>query len=129
MKYIAIDFDGSIVDHMFPSVGNPVPGAVEWIKKFYEAGATLILWTMRSDGPEGDFLTDAINYCEENDLNFAFYNENPQNWTTSPKAYAHQYIDDAAFGCPLKENPRFGGRPYVDWDIVGPAVLEFLLED
>ena len=26
--YIAIDFDGTIVDHRFPEVGEPVPGAI-----------------------------------------------------------------------------------------------------
>ena len=48
--FIAIDFDGTIVDHRFPEIGKPVPGAFEWMKKFKEAGAKLILWTMRSDG-------------------------------------------------------------------------------
>ena len=126
MTYIAIDFDGTVSDHMFPDVGRPVPGAVEWIKKFKEAGAKLILWTMRSDGPEGDYLQDAVKFCEENGLEFDFFNENPQSWTTSPKVYAHYYIDDAAFGCPLKENPRMGGRPYVDWDVVGPDIYGLL---
>lgn len=34
--------------------------------------------------------------------------------------------DDAATGCPLKANPRLGGRPYVDWDVVGPQVYNLL---
>ena len=48
---IAVDFDGTIVDHVFPEIGAAVPGAFKWLKRFKEAGATLILWTMRSDGP------------------------------------------------------------------------------
>jgi len=48
--YICIDFDGTIVDHRFPEIGPPVPGAVEWMLRFQEAGAKLILFTMRSDG-------------------------------------------------------------------------------
>ncbi len=56
--YIAVDFDGTIVDHQFPEIGKAVPGAFDWLKRFKEAGATLILWTMRSDGQEyGDVLT------------------------------------------------------------------------
>ncbi len=47
---VAIDFDGTIVEHKFPEVGKPVPGAIEWMKKWQDAGAQLILWTMRSDG-------------------------------------------------------------------------------
>lgn len=127
MIYIAIDFDGTLVDHIFPEVGNPVPGAVEWVKKFKEAGAVLILWTMRCDGGDYDYLTDAINYCKANGLEFDYYNEHPQNWTTSPKVYAHRYIDDANACCPLKDNPRMGGRPFVDWDIVGPAIYDFII--
>ena len=122
--YIAVDFDGTIVDHRFPELGEPVPEAIEWIKKFKEAGAILILWTVRHDGERyGDVLTQALNFCEENGLKFHFVNESPQKLSDSPKAYANIYIDDSAFGCPLLENSRPKGRPYVDWSIVGPSVL------
>lgn len=128
--YVAIDFDGTISDHRFPEIGKPVPGAFKWMKKFQEAGAELILWTMRSDGQnDGEVLAEAVEFCKENGVEFDLVNENPQNWTTSPKAYAHFYIDDAAVGCPLKDNPRVGGRPYVDWDVVGPAVLQMLQQE
>ena len=123
--FIAIDFDGTIVDHRFPEIGKPVPGAFEWMKKFKEAGADLILWTMRSDGQaNGDVLTEAVKFCEDNGVVFDYINENPQNWTTSPKAYAHFYIDDRAFGCPLRKNPRMGGQPMVDWSKVGPTIMK-----
>ncbi len=125
---IAIDFDGTIVAHEFPDIGEEVPGAFEWMKKFQEAGCNLILWTMRSDGQEvGEVLTHAVEYCRERGIEFFGVNQNPkQDWSTSPKAYAHVYIDDAAFGCPLRENPKMGGRPFVDWDIVGPAVFAMI---
>jgi len=121
--YIAVDFDGTIVAHEFPDIGSPVPGAVEWLKRFREAGAILILWTMRSDRKEGRYLSEALDYCKSAGIEITHINKNPQEWTTSPKAYAHVYIDDAGFGCPLRENPKMGGKPYVDWDIVGPVVL------
>ena len=122
--FIAIDFDGTLVDHRFPDIGEPVPGAIEWCKRFQEAGAKLILWTMRSDGQaDGDVLSQAVQFCLDSGLEFDFVNEHPQDWTTSPKAYAHVYIDDAAYGCPLRRNPKAGGRSYVDWDVVGPDVL------
>lgn len=117
---IAIDFDGTIVKHEYPDVGPPVPGAIESIKKLKNAGHTLILYTMRGskhiwEGNERNDLQSAIDFCEGNGLEFDYYNENPGqlNWTNSPKIYAHIYIDDAAFGCPLKSNPN--GHPYVDW--------------
>lgn len=125
--YIAIDFDGTIVDHQFPEIGEPVAGAFEYMRLFQEAGAALILWTMRSDTDNaGPVLSDAVNFCLSHGIEFAHVNENPQEWTSSPKAYAHVYIDDAAYGCPLRENPRSGGRQVVDWEIVGPAVLEMI---
>jgi hypothetical protein len=123
---IAIDFDGTIVDHRFPEIGKPVPGAFKWMKRLQKAGAKLILWTMRSDGQShGDVLSQAVELCRDNGIEFFGVNGNPEQhtWTTSPKAYAHVYVDDAAFGCPLRENPRVGGKPYVDWDTVGPKLL------
>jgi hydroxymethylpyrimidine pyrophosphatase-like HAD family hydrolase len=124
---IAVDFDGTIVEHEFPKIGPAVPGAFKSIKKLQESGHRLILWTMRSDGQEcGDVLTQAVKFCEDNGIRFWAVNCNPEQhtWTTSNKSYAHLYIDDAALGCPLRENPRLGGRNYVDWD----KVMELLFE-
>ena len=125
MFYIAIDFDGTIAEHEFPLIGNPVPEAFYWMKQFQDAGATLILWTVRSDGQiNGDVLDDAIEFCSGYGVDFKMVNNNPQkDFNTGPKAYANIYIDDAAFGCPLIYNGR---KPYVDWHIVGPAVLDMI---
>lgn len=126
---IAVDFDGTIAEHRFPDIGNEVPGAFKWMKKWKEAGAKLILWTMRSDSQAcGDVLSDAVAFCRQNGVEFFGENENPDqsSWTESPKAYAHVYVDDAAFGCPLIHSNEFEARPMVDWDIVGPAVMELI---
>lgn len=126
---IAVDFDGTIVEHEFPEIGEAVPGAFRWMKDFQASGAKLILWTMRSDGEADDlFLSHAVEFCRTNGIEFWGVNRNPEqdDWTTSPKAYAHLYIDDAAHGCPLRVNPRVGGRPFVDWDKVGPKVMKLL---
>ena len=133
--YLGIDFDGTLADHCFPDLGEPVPGAFFWLRKLQEHGAKLILWTMRSDGrtgagrENGPVLTEAVEFCRRNGIEFWAVNENPTQkaWTQSPKAYCHYYVDDANAGCPLRENPRMGGRPYVDWDVVGPWLLERLL--
>jgi len=129
---IAVDFDGTIVAHEFPAIGAESPGAFGWLKRWQRAGAKLILWTMRSDGrsddgkpQNGPVLTQAVEFCRANGLEFWAVNENPgqASWTNSPKAYAHLYVDDAALGVPLRENPKAGGRPMVDWSKVGPDVL------
>lgn len=127
---LAIDFDGTCVDHRYPDVGDDVPGVVRWLKAFSEAGAKLILWTMRSSGREDgtDPLADAVEWFRAREIPLHGINANPDqsSWTSSPKAYANIYIDDAAIGCPLKQNPRMGGRPFVDWSEVGPLVMEMI---
>lgn len=126
--YVGIDFDGTVVMHEYPEIGAPVPGAFTWLSRFQEGGAKLILWTMRSDaGPVGqNKLTEAEAFCLDNGIEFYGVNKNPtqRTWTKSPKAYCHLYIDDAAFGCPLVI-PEVG-RPYVDWSVVGPAVMQLI---
>ena len=125
--FVAIDFDGTIVEHAYPELGRPVPGAIEWLKKFQATEAKLILWTMRSDGSEdGDTLTAAIEFCRGHGVEFDFINENPQTWTSSTKVFAQVYIDDTAFGCPLVKNPIMARKPYVDWEQVGPEVMKMI---
>lgn len=120
---IAVDFDGTIVEHAYPNIGKPVPGAIDWLIRFQEAGAQLILWTMRS----GETLKQAVDYCATNGVILSAVNEgiDDREWTTSPKAYAHLYIDDAAFNCPLLH--RLSERPMVDWGEVGPIVLDRII--
>ncbi len=118
---IAVDFDGTIVTHEFPNIGRDI-GAMRWLHRFKDEGAKVFLWTMRS----GDFLTNAVDYCLAKGFEFDGHNSNPQqqNWTKSPKLFAHMYIDDAAVGCPLTLSDYTGERPYVDWEIVGPEVMQ-----
>ena len=44
---IAIDFDGTIVTHDYPRVGQPVPYAKEVINMLAANGHKCFLWTMR----------------------------------------------------------------------------------
>ena len=120
MAYIGIDFDGTLVDHQYPRIGLPVPGAVDTCRDLIAAGHKLILWTMRS----GETLFDAVTWCDRAGIDLFGVNVNPtQDWSTSPKAYCHIYIDDAALGCPLISHGHMdGARDYVDW----PAVRELL---
>jgi hypothetical protein len=122
--YICVDFDGTIVDHKFPEIGNTAPGAIKWLRRFNELGANIILFTMRSDGQKnGDVLTQAVNFLSDNKVDLFGVNRNPtqDKWTDSPKAYGQIYIDDAAFGCPMIHPSDFE-RPCVDWSKVGPAI-------
>lgn len=126
---IAVDFDGTLVEHKFPKIGRSVPGAFEALKILQAEGARLILWTMRSDNREADgpVLTEAVEFCRQNGVEFWGINHNPEqsSWTSSPKAYAQVYVDDAALGCPLYR-PHDGSRPYVDWSFVLPQLQDLL---
>lgn len=122
---ICVDFDGTIVDHAFPEIGEAVPGALDWLTLFQEKGAKLILWTMRSDHQKyGNVLTQAMNYLRKNGIQIYAINMNPtqHTWTDSPKAYADIYIDDAAIGCPLIQVEGFN-RLCVDWEKVGQSII------
>jgi len=123
---IAVDFDGTLVEHRFPEIGPAVPEAFEYCKKFQEAGAKLILYTMRSDGFEREYLSEAVELCREQGLEFWGVNTNPTqaSWTNSPKCDAKLFIDDLAFGVPLVY--PYQERAYVDWGIVGPKTLEMI---
>ena len=44
---IAVDFDGTIVEHRYPAIGRELPFAIETLKKLAKEGHRLILWTVR----------------------------------------------------------------------------------
>ncbi len=129
--YICVDFDGTIVDHCYPKIGTQVPKAIYWLKRLQDQGARLILYSMRSDSAAGGkLLSEAVAYLRKNGIELYGVNKNPDqvSWTSSPKAYGDVYVDDAAFGCPLIR-PRGFSRPCVDWEKVGPALMEWLLRE
>ena len=117
---IAVDFDGTCVTHEYPNVGKEI-GAAPVLKKLTVAGHKIILFTMRS----GKELQDAVNWFEQNDIPLFGINENPtqHTWTESPKPYAHMYIDDAAFGCPLIFNDEISSRGFVNWQVIESSLI------
>lgn len=121
--YIAVDFDGTIVDHAYPDIGKPNPDAIFWMQKWNDMGGKLILFTMR----DNETLEMAVEYLTNEGIELYGINENPdQRWSTSRKVYADVYVDDMAFGCPLRTIPTFN-RVCVDWDSVGPNIHYKLL--
>lgn len=110
--YACIDFDGTIVDHKYPLIGEEVPDAIRSLKRLETMDFKLILFTMRS----GETLLEAVEWLLNRDILLYGVNRNPSqdSWTDSPKAYGHIYIDDAAVGCPLICPSSFN-RPCVDW--------------
>ncbi|NOU59291.1 BT0820 family HAD-type phosphatase [Marinifilum caeruleilacunae] len=95
---IAVDFDGTIVQHKYPQIGAEIPFAIESLIELQKEGHQLILWTYRT----GDLLDEAVEYCESRGLVFYAVNKNyPEeefDETVSRKVYADLYIDDRNIG-------------------------------
>ena len=51
--YVVLDFDGTVVKHRYPAVGEDI-GAVPVLRKLVQNGHDLLLSTMRSRDSEGD---------------------------------------------------------------------------
>jgi histidinol phosphatase-like enzyme len=105
-KIAILDFDGTIVEHRYPDIGEPLPEAFEVIKELREAGWKLILWTCRED-MKRHYLTEAIEFCREHDIEFDAVNETifdddfragSCDKKQMRKPYGHVHIDDANLG-------------------------------
>ena len=97
-KTIAIDFDGTIVEHAYPGIGKEMLFAFETLKALQKKGHKLILWTFRS----GKELEEAVEYCRHNGVEFYAVNKNypEEEWNNdiNRKIQADIFIDDRNLG-------------------------------
>lgn len=98
-KKIAVDFDGTIVDDAYPSIGKPKIFAFETLKRLQSEGYRLILWTYR----HGKTLEEAVQFCKNNGIEFyavnsSFEGEVFDSATQSRKLDADWFIDDRNLG-------------------------------
>ncbi|MEA1887768.1 MAG: hydrolase [Bacteroidota bacterium] len=95
---IAVDFDGTIVEHEYPRIGKEKLFAFETLKELQKHGALLILWTFRV----GQELDEAVEYCRNRGVEFYAVNKNyPEEIfddSVSRKINADIYIDDKNIG-------------------------------
>lgn len=95
---IAVDFDGTIVEHDYPSIGKEKLFAFRTLKELEKKGARLILWTFRA----GRELEEAVEYCRKNGIEFYAINKNyPEEVvddSVSRKIDADIFIDDKNIG-------------------------------
>lgn len=92
---IAVDFDGTIVEHMYPIIGKEKLNAIFFLKriKFEYPETQYILWTCR----EGKELQEAVNWCKHRGVEFDAVNTNIVDFDgklAKSKIYADIYIDD-----------------------------------
>jgi hydroxymethylpyrimidine pyrophosphatase-like HAD family hydrolase len=113
---IAVDFDGTIVEHEYPEIGKEKLFAFRTLKELNKLGASLILWTFRT----GKELDDAVEYCRKNGVEFYAVNKNyPEeifDESVSRKINADIYIDDKNVG-------GFPGWSGV-WQMLNPFELQ-----
>lgn len=97
-KVIAVDFDGTIVEHAYPKIGNEMMFAFATLRALQSKGHRLILWTYR----KGESLENAVEFCTQNGIVFYAVNENYPGETAegdfSRKVNADIFIDDRNVG-------------------------------
>lgn len=112
---IAVDFDGTIVEHMYPEIGKERPFAIDTLKMLIADRHRLILWSVR----EGKLLDDAVNWCKERGIEFYAVNRDypeergqENNNHFSRKLKVDMFIDDR----------NIGGLP--DWGTIYRMIKE-----
>ena len=112
---IAVDFDGTIVRHRYPAIGEEKPFAVATLRMLLEEHHKLILWTVR----EGQLLDDAVEWCRQRGVEFYAVNmsfpgedeaEPDHHYSRKPKVDI--FIDDR----------NVGGLP--DWGTIYQMIHE-----
>jgi inorganic pyrophosphatase len=106
---IAVDLDGTLAAKEEPfdskTIGEPRERTIHWVKKFHEAGARIIIFTVRDNNK----LVE--DWLKTHEIPYDFVNENPdQPPNSSGKVFADVYFDDR-------------GVDATDPDATGPEVL------
>lgn len=120
---IAIDFDGTIVEHRYPAIGKEIPFAVETIKRLIADQHRVVLWTNRY----GPLLDEAVEWCRERGIEFYAVNRDyPEEIIDNErnrKIKVDMFIDDR----------NVGGLP--DWGVIYEIITrhityqEYLVEN
>lgn len=111
---IAVDFDGTIVEHEYPKIGKEIIFATETLRQLINDGHRLILWTVR----EGELLDEAVEWCRQRGVEFYAVNKDfpeeniSKNEQFSRKIKADVWIDDL----------NIGGLP--DWGTIYRIITE-----
>ncbi|MCR5819903.1 MAG: hypothetical protein K6F94_02990 [Bacteroidaceae bacterium] len=111
---IAVDFDGTIVTHRYPDIGEEIPFACETLRMLIADRHKLILWSVR----EGELLQEAVDWCAERGIEFYAVNRDfpeedvNKNMHFSRKLKVDMWIDDR----------NVGGLP--DWGTIYQIISE-----
>ncbi len=105
---IAVDFDGTIVEHKYPAIGEERPFAIDTLKMLIADRHRLILWSVR----EGELLDEAVQWCRERGVEF---------WAVNRDYPEETYSNNQHFSRKLKvdlfiDDRNVGGLP--DWGTI-----------
>lgn len=118
---IAVDFDGTVVEHRYPDIGEEMLFAFDTLKALQKQGHQLILWTFRA----GKELDEAVEYCRKRGIEFyavnKSYPEEKYDDSISRKVDADVFIDDRNVG-------GFPGWSQI-WQMLNPDYDDSLTSD
>lgn len=105
---IAVDFDGTIVEHKYPLIGKEIPFATATLRQLMNEHHKLILWSVR----EGELLDEAVAWCRERGVEFYAVNKDfPEEQQTAEHHYSRKIKADVFI-----DDRNLGGLP--DWGTI-----------
>lgn len=116
---IYLDWDGTVVEHQYPKMGELNPGAVEVITRLHKARHIIIINTMRAEIqgeiPEIEAMLPKIGleFLGNNPYRLSKLEPHPFNMKEILKSRI-LCIDDIAEGIPLR-NAVYSNGKMVDW--------------
>lgn len=91
MRTVAVDFDGTLVEHVFPEVGDWLPGAVDFLKNLQKRGYRVVIHSCRTSYLKG--ATEIREKLRDAGL------KGVELHTEPGKPLAVAYVDDRAVHC------------------------------
>lgn len=119
---IFLDFDGTIVEHAYPEIGECVEGCYDVIAKLQKAGHKIILNSYRVQSKSGK-LKLALEHLNKKGADiiepiteFSKSKINPFYWNWDIfMTFSFIFIDDDCLGIPVKESRINEGKKVVNW--------------
>ena len=100
---VAVDFDGTIVEHRYPRIGEEIPFAVDTLKLLQQEKHRLILWSVR----EGALLDEAVEWCKARGLEFYAVNKDYPEEQKGHQGFSRKLKADMFIYEMIKEKKTF----------------------
>ncbi len=109
MATIAVDFDGTIVEHRYPEIVAERPFAIDTRRILIDDRHKLILWSVR----EGKLLEDAVEWCRQRGVEFYAINRDYPEETTENNPHFSRKLNTIDY---FIDDRNIGGLP--DWGTI-----------